>query len=57
MATATAFILAMSHGFRPHYHNPPDADNRVISPPQSEESKQFYLRRAEEKRNRKRRSK
>jgi hypothetical protein len=53
IATATAFILAMSQGFRPHYRNPPDADNKVISPPQLEESKQFYLNRAEEKRRKK----
>jgi hypothetical protein len=39
-------------GFNKRY-NPPDADDRVISPPQSEESKLFYLKRAEEKRQRK----
>jgi len=34
-------------------YNPPDADDKVISPPQSEESKKFYLIKAEEKRKRK----
>ena len=39
-------------GFNKRY-NPPDADDKIINPPQSEVSKQFYLQKAKEKRLRK----
>ena len=45
--------MALGWGGINQRYNPPDADDRVISPPQSEESKLFYLKRAEEKRQRK----
>lgn len=42
--------MAFMYGMRHRVYNPPDADDKVISPPQSEKSKQYYLRRAEERR-------
>jgi hypothetical protein len=55
LSILTLMMLAM--GMNPEMRmrscNPPDADNKVINPPQSEEDKQFYLKRAEEKRLRK----
>jgi hypothetical protein len=36
-----------------HYGNPPDADDKIINPPQSQETKEFYLQKAKEKRLRK----
>ena len=39
---------------RINVNNPPNPDKNIVNPPQSEESKQYYLKRAEEKRLRKR---
>ena len=54
-AVENHLLLAMALGWGGfnQRHNHPDADDKVISPPQSEVSKQFYLKRAEEKRQRK----
>ena len=46
-------IMAMLYGFMPKFHNPPGLDPKIVNPPQSEESKQFYLKRAQEKKERK----
>lgn len=49
-----AMLMALAYGMQYQSYNPPDADDKVISPPQSEESKQFYIKRAQEKRLRRR---
>jgi hypothetical protein len=46
---ALTMLYAGSFLRLPRGYNPPDADDRVINPPQSEESKQFYIKRAEAK--------
>lgn len=49
------FLLAGLMGWVNSFskYNPPDANDKIISPPQSEESKQSYIKRAEQKRRRK----
>jgi hypothetical protein len=47
-------MMAMGMKMPMNIHNSPDADDKIINPPQSEESKQYYLKRAQEKRERRR---
>jgi len=48
-----AMMMAMMDSGFPKSHNHPNPDKSIINPPQSEESKQFYIKRAEERRLRK----
>lgn len=49
LATTLAMVYASQYGGMKSF-NPPGADDKIINPPQSEESKQYYLKKAEEKR-------
>ena len=51
--TLLLMMMAMGMKIPMNFNAKDNTDDNIISPPQSEESKQYYLKRAEEKRLRK----